>query len=159
MRLFCIAFSILPLLLQAQAEQKTPRFYVEANKHSVSQGEPLQLTYRYENGDKSLGFVPPNWDESAFEVLGSSQASSMSIVNGKVSSSVTYMYHVAPRDTGLLQAPLAFMRDEKTELRCEPLQITVSPDPDYVPRRQAPTSEKRATEPEPRRKKLKSIRI
>lgn len=147
----------LPLFACGQTEKNGPRFFAEVEKNSVRQGEPFQLVYRYENGDKSLTFVPPNWETAGFDVLGSSQMSSMSITNGKVNSSASYSYQVMARDTGLLEIPQAVMRNGSTEIKSEPTQIKVSADPDFVPNE--PLRQPKTTEPEPKRVKLKSIRI
>jgi hypothetical protein len=74
------------------------------------------------NGLKN--FSPPHWKD--FLVLsGPNQSSSMQIINGAVSASLTYSYYLRPRATGNFTIPSASIEQSGKTFKTEPLTITV----------------------------------
>jgi hypothetical protein len=149
---------------QGKGDGSETRFYAETSGKEVLLGNSLNVTFRLENGQGG-SFVPPQWESSGFDVMGSNQSTSMSFVNGKSSTSATYNYTVMPRDTGTLTIPSATVRNGKSELHTEPLTVRVLPNPDgtvQTPQRlrleQAPYPQP-PDKPVPAKKKIKSTRI
>jgi hypothetical protein len=114
--------------VNAQADKETPRFYAEASAGELQPGATVQIDFVLENGNGGK-FIPPDWDAAGFELLGGpSQSSSVSIVNGVRHSEFRYTYLVQPRDTGQVFVPSATIQNGETELKTEPLPLTVSGD-------------------------------
>lgn len=138
--------------LVAQAE---PRFYAEANPLDVPVGEPITVSFIVENGNNLGKFTPPDWAAAGFVLLGSSQSSSITIMNGETNASASYNFNLAATDTGALVIPSVSIQNGKSELRTMPLTIRASPNlnPSYP--KHSPTQPP-AIEP---KKKIKTIRM
>lgn len=110
--------------------QPEARFSVKVSTDSVLLGNYFQVTFTLENaqGDQ---FEPPAFD--AFEVVsGPNVSSSFSMVNGKVTQSLSYSYYLEPRDIGNYYIlPAAIQADGKV-LETQPLEILVVPNPDGI---------------------------
>ncbi|MCR4663618.1 MAG: BatD family protein [Endomicrobiaceae bacterium] len=95
------------------------------NKTSVAINETLQLTISIKGDSKSLPYfsVPTLKD---FNIYGSSQSKSMSIVNGNITNTVSYIYTLSPKREGEYEIP-SFKLDYNGETyETEPIKITVS---------------------------------
>lgn len=109
-----------------------PAFAVAADvtatldRHTVQMGETVTLNVRV-SGNASGADAPDlralNQD---FQILGSSQNSSFSVVNGKASTELTFGVALRPRHVGVLQIPALDVAGSHTT----PMQLTVTaPDP------------------------------
>ena len=87
--LFIFHFSFLTIYAQ--------RFTATAETNQVPQNYSFEITYAVENGNLQK-FTPPNFD--GFEVGGPAQSTNVSIINGRVSKSVSYTYTLQPRKQG-----------------------------------------------------------
>lgn len=96
------------------------------DRNEAQLGETVTLNIRV-SGD-TAGIMAPDLGSLAtdFQVLGTSQNSSFSVVNGKASSELTFGVALRPRHVGVLQIPALDIAGSRTA----PLQLTVSaPDP------------------------------
>ncbi len=99
--------------------------YSSVNKTAVALNETLQLTISIKGDSKSLPYfsVPTLKD---FNTYGSSQSKSMSIVNGQITNTVSYIYTLSPKKEGEYEIP-SFKLDYNGETyETEPIKITVS---------------------------------
>ena len=142
------------LISQGLSAQSETRFYAEANKSEVAVGEPLKITFNLENGKNSSKFSPPDWEKAGFLLLGSSQSSNISIMNGQSSSSAAYNYTVTPLEEGTWTIPSVSIKNGDGELSTEAITIIALPNPNGE-------QPKRSTAPAPRepKKRFKTVRI
>jgi hypothetical protein len=107
---------ILPMLVQAQ------RFTAQTSHNRVAVGETFQIAFTL-NGSGG-NFRPPSFKD--LDVYsGPNQSSSMSIINGNVSQSITLSYIVAAKKEGkLVIEPATITADGKT-LESNPISIEV----------------------------------
>jgi hypothetical protein len=101
-------------------------FTASVDKNAVAVGEQFSLVFTLNGGGMGGGknFKLP--DLSKFMVIsGPSQASNVQIVNGSVSSSVTYSYDVQPREVGTFTIGPASIETGGKRYPSQPLQITV----------------------------------
>jgi hypothetical protein len=83
------------------ARADTPTFTSAVDRNPVGAGEQFTLSFILSNAGAGGGnnFTPP--DLSKFLIMsGPNQSSSMAVINGSVSSSVTYQYMLQARDIG-----------------------------------------------------------
>lgn len=121
-RLLCTGLLILASLPALAAADVTATL----DRNSVQLGETVTLNVRV-SGNTS-GVVAPDLRvlNQDFQILGSSQNSSFSVVNGKASTELTFGVALRPRRVGVLQIPALDVAGSRTT----PLQLTVTaPDP------------------------------
>lgn len=77
------------------------KFELTADKTTVKQNERFQIYFTFEGGDGTnlTGFRPPKFDKLKI-LSGPNQSSSIRMVNGKISSTITYSYIVIAQNTG-----------------------------------------------------------
>ena len=99
--------------------------YSSVNKTSVALNETLQLTISIKGDSKSLPyFSAPTLKD--FNTYGSSQSKSMSIVNGQVTNTVSYVYTLSPKKEGEYEIPSFKLDYDGQTYETEPIKITVS---------------------------------
>ncbi|MCR4662785.1 MAG: BatD family protein [Endomicrobiaceae bacterium] len=99
--------------------------YSSVNKTSVALNETLQLTISIKGDSKSLPyFSAPTLKD--FNTYGSSQSKSMSIVNGQVTNTVSYIYTLSPKKEGEYEIPSFKLDYDGQTYETEPIKITVS---------------------------------
>ena len=112
----------LPLLLAAQGVT----FVASVDKNTVAVDEQFTLEFTLNGGGMGSGSIPKLPDLSKFMVLsGPNQSSSVQIVNGSVSSSVTYSYVVQPREAGKFTLGAATIETGGKQYSSQPIEITV----------------------------------
>ncbi|MBO7611714.1 MAG: protein BatD [Elusimicrobia bacterium] len=100
--------------------------YSSVNKTSVALNETLQLTISIKGDSKSLPyFSAPTLKD--FNTYGSSQSKSMSIVNGQVTNTVSYVYTLSPKKEGEYEIPSFKLDYDGQTYETDPIKITVSP--------------------------------
>lgn len=130
-------FIMLGLAFQVQAQEDI-RFTVEVSTDSILFGNYFQVTFTLENA-KGSDFSAP--DFTAFHVVsGPNQASSMSIINGEVTQSVSYTYYLEPKDVGNFYILPASVDVGETILETQPVEIMVVPNPEGVQQSPQPRS-------------------
>lgn len=92
------------------------------DRSSAQLGETVTLNVRV--SDQSMGVATPDLRalNQDFQILGTSQNRSLSVVNGKASSELTFGIALRPRHLGVLQIPALSVAGGQTA----PLQLTVT---------------------------------
>jgi BatD DUF11 like domain len=112
----------LPLLLAAQGVT----FVASVDKNTVAVDEQFTLEFTLNGGGMGSGSIPKLPDLGKFMVLsGPNQSSSVQIVNGSVSSSVTYSYVLQPREAGKFTLGAATIETGGKQYSSQPIEITV----------------------------------
>jgi hypothetical protein len=111
-----MAFALFPVAMMAQ------KFTAALNTQRVAVGDRFSVTYKLEaQGD---GFQAPTFEN--FKVLsGPNQSSSMSWVNGQMSSSISYSYILTPVRTGRFTIPPASIQVGGKRLTSNAVSIEV----------------------------------
>jgi hypothetical protein len=116
--LFALAFS--PLLAHAATVSAT------LDRSSAQLGETVTLNVRVDGASDGVSAPDLRALSKDFDVLGSSQNHSLSVVNGNASSQLTFGVALRPRHVGTLEIPALNVAGEQTT----PLQLQVTaPDP------------------------------
>ena len=99
--------------------------YSSVNKTSVALNETLQLTISIKGDSKSLPyFSSPTLKD--FNTYGSSQSKSMSIINGQITNTVSYIYTLSPKKEGEYEIPSFKLDYDGQTYETEPIKISVS---------------------------------
>jgi len=110
--------------------QNNPVFKVEISTDSVLMDNYFEVKFILENAD-SRQFTPPSFE--GFQVLaGPNTSSSMSLVNGDMSQSISYSYYLKPKDIGNYYIPPASIEIDGQVLESEPIEVTIHPNPDGI---------------------------
>lgn len=101
------------------------KFEATADRTTVGQSERFQVFFTFEGESTSVsGFNPPSFQ--GFRVLsGPNQSTNMQIINGKVSSSITFSYILSPNNTGEFTIGKASVNYSGTKYETSPLNIKV----------------------------------
>ncbi len=116
-----VAICLLALLLVpvgAQAAQATATL----DRDHVQLGDTVTLNVRVEGASGNIGMPDLSAVRQDFDVLSTSQNSSLSLVNGNATSSLTFGVALRPKHSGTLQIPSLSVAGEQTA----PLQLEVS---------------------------------
>ena len=115
--LFLIIFSgiILPQSLTASAS---------SNKIGESDQVEISFTFSGQDINSATGFKAPDFG-GLLVISGPNQSTSMQIINGAVSGSVTYSYYLRPRGMGKFTIGSASINYKGTALRSSPITIEV----------------------------------
>ena len=107
-----------PILAQVQFEAKV-------SKNSLGLNERLRIEFTMNaDGDN---FVPPNFEQSGFKVVGGpSQSVSQSWINGKSSFNKSYIYILLPTQKGALTIKQASIEINGQIYKTTPLKVTVT---------------------------------
>lgn len=106
----------------AAIAQNEPQFKVSV-ADTVGMEGYFEVRFVLENvaGQK---FSPPDFE--GFRIVGGpSQSSNFSMINGKTTQSLTYIYYVEPLETGIFVLGEASIQTDKGELRTAPKEIVV----------------------------------
>lgn len=98
-------------------------FSAEASSTQVSTGEPFRITFSINNASHVSDFQPPSFN--GFEVLSQQQSQSTSIINGKVSQSISFVYIIQASSQGRFTVGGATARVDGNKLQSNPITITV----------------------------------
>ncbi len=106
------------------------RLEAKVSMDSILLGNYFEATFTLEN-ISNPDFRAPEFE--GFEIVaGPSQSSSFSSINGKVSQSLSYTYHLKPKDIGNYFIDPAAVEYDGNFLETEPIEIIVVPNPDGV---------------------------
>jgi len=167
MRILFITLICLVGLCSTKAQDVT--FTVEVRTDSILMGNYFQVTFKIENGAVK-NFEAPSFQ--GFSIIGGpNQSSSMSIINGVSSQSMSYTYFLKPQEEGQFFIEPASVEIEDTILETEPIEIKVVPNPEGIiqrPERREnrifdsffdfpsfPKEEQKKTKPKKKRKTVK----
>ncbi len=131
---FIFVFGITP---KAEAQI----FKASADKTTVGVGETFQVYFEFDASDLNsvTDFKAPTFEN--FSVLsGPNQSTSMQIINGQVSSSITYSFVVSPQKIGNFTIGVASVNYKGKTYRTEPFTVKVVKGSATVKRRSRPSS-------------------
>lgn len=111
--------------------QTTTKFTVSVSTDSILMGNTFQVTFSLDNA-QGTNFQAPDLSLSFDVVSGPNMSSSMQMINGQMSQSVRYTYHLRPRETGLLYIEPASIETPEHYLETTPLEVLVVPNPDGI---------------------------
>ncbi|MCL4538509.1 MAG: BatD family protein [Bacteroidetes bacterium] len=117
---------LLALILTMPAALFSQTFTASVNNTTVGLNEQFQISFTFSgpNVNGASNFNQPNFN--GFTVVsGPNQSSSMQIVNGSVSGSMTYSYYLQPRSIGKFTIGSATIDYNGRPMSTEPLTITV----------------------------------
>ncbi len=110
------------ILLLGYAVTMSANFTASVNKTTVAVGETFQLTFSVNTS--ASGFKAPSFTD--FQILsGPNQSTSMSIVNGSMSQSISYSYYLQPFKEGEFTIPAASINADGKIISSNPIKIKV----------------------------------
>lgn len=111
--------------------QSTARFSVRVSTDSVLMDNTFQVAFSLENtaGDN---FQAPDLSLYFDVISGPNVSTSMQLLNGQMSQSVSYTYYLRPRETGLFFIEAASIETPEGYLETLPVEIIVVPNPDGI---------------------------
>lgn len=115
-----LAFGVMLMLISSAFSQT---FKAVAELKEVPQNYTFDVTYTVENGDLEK-FNPPRFE--GFDAYGPSSSQNISIINGRMSKSVSYTYTLQPRKQGEFIIPAATAIVNGKTLQSNTLTIKVS---------------------------------
>lgn len=119
-RIFLTIFLFISVILKAQS------FVASVDNNQVGENDRFEVSFTFEgqNINDLKNFSPPSFKD--FRVLsGPNQSTSMQIINGVSSSSLTLSYILLPNTTGSFTIGSATIQYQGNTLQTEPIKITV----------------------------------
>ena len=99
------------------------RFYVKANKKTITLSETVQLTYKFEGGAPSE-FIPPSLKNFQFASY-ISQGHETQIINNRISKAKTFKFTLKPNKMGTFTIPPATVTVNGKKLLSDEITIKV----------------------------------
>lgn len=102
------------------------KFFASVNETKISDTDRLQVTFTFEGKDvnKLRNFTPPAFRD--FRIFsGPNQSTSMQIINGVVSASLSYSYILLPNTTGSFTIGSASIEYDGDSFKTEPISVTI----------------------------------
>ncbi len=144
--------------------QQGASFRLELSSDSILLGNYFEVKFILENASGSQ-FEPPSF-EGFTMVGGPNQSSSFSMVNGKVSQSMSYSFYLEPKDIGNYYIESASIKvgDQIFETLPKKVLVVVNPDevyqsPRYNEREELTPSEEVTPKPKKPKKKRKVYKL
>lgn len=118
-----IYVSLVQISLTAQS------FRASVSSTTVGLNDKFQVFFTFDSQELSAAksFSPPDLNKDFIVLSGPNQSTSMQIINGAVSSSLTYSYYLQPRNLGKYTIGSAKIIYKDEEYKTEPLKIEVVP--------------------------------
>lgn len=129
-RIFSILFAMAFLGL-ADAQEKPVKFTVEVSTDSILMDNYFEVKFTLENAN-GQNFEAPDFSENFNVVSGPNFSTSMSIVNGAVTQSMTIKYYLEPKDIGAYYILPASVEASGEIMETAPLEVLVVPNPDGI---------------------------
>ncbi len=125
--LFITLISVLGL---ASISAQDVKFTASVSSDSVLFGNHIRVTFSIENGN-AKNFEAPNFQ--GFNIVGGpNQSSSMSMVNGLTTQSMSYSYFIEPTEEGQFFIEPAIVEIDGNIFETEPIEIKVVPNPEGI---------------------------
>jgi len=118
---------IISLLLAAPVVGQSVELKVSAD--SILVGNYIKVEFVIENLDGD--FEAPEFPNCSI-LSGPNMSSSIQIINGDKSSSLTYSYYIKPNQLGTTMIPPAFIVDGENTYETLPLELNVYPNPENI---------------------------
>lgn len=99
-------------------------FSAQASSTRVGTQEPFRIVFSINNASQVSAFQPPGF--TGFQVLSQSQSQSTSIVNGKMSQSISFVYILQGTSEGRFTIGGASARVDGDKMQSNPITITVT---------------------------------
>jgi hypothetical protein len=119
---------VLAFLASALAQDASVRFTVRVSPDSILMDNVFEVTFTLENA-KGHHFEAPDFNEHFRVVSGPNSSTSMRIVNGEMSQTMTISYYLEPRDIGSYYILPASVEAAGKILETPPLEVLVVPNP------------------------------
>lgn len=122
-----LAALALCLLLAATAGGQELQVEAAVDRTTAAVNEQVTLTVQVSGASASV--PQPAWPQhpAGFDVYAGGRSQNVSIINGQVSSSVSFRYTLIPRTTGTLTVPALSLNHEGKTYTTSPIAITVTP--------------------------------
>lgn len=115
--------------------QAPAKFTVRISTDSILMGNNFQVSFTLENAEGS-NFKAPALGTYFDVVSGPNTSSSMTVMNGQMSKSITYTYYLRPRDVGTFFIEPASIETPDNYLETAPIEVMVVPNPDGIQQNQ-----------------------
>lgn len=115
--------------------QAPAKFTVRVSTDSVLMGNNFQVSFTLENAD-GINFKAPELAASFDVISGPNMSSSMTMMNGQRSKSITYTYYLQPREVGVFYIEPASIETPNNYLETDPMEVMVVPNPDGIQQNQ-----------------------
>ncbi len=125
----------LAIITSAFGQDKPVTFTVDVSTDSILMDNYFEVKFTVENAD-GKNFEAPDFSENFVIVSGPNFSSSVSMLNGDVTQSMTITYYLQPKDIGAHYILPASVQAEGKTLETAPLEVFVHPNPDGI--QQAP---------------------
>lgn len=126
---FRILATFVLLITLVNTAYNQSQFKATVSSDTVLLGNYLILSFTAENIEGN--FEAP--DLEGFEILsGPFTSSSFQSINGKTSQSISYSFHIKPKDIGYYDIPPAYFISEDNQYESKPLSIYCAPNPDGI---------------------------
>ena len=102
-------------------------FNATVNTAAVALNDKFQVSFTFEGQDINSikNFSPPDLNKDFLVLSGPNQSTSMQIINGAVSASISYSYYLQPRNLGKYTIGSAKILYKDQEYKSEPIKIEV----------------------------------
>ena len=131
-------FTTLMFAVAGFAQEAAATFTVEVSTDSLLMENPLRVSFKLENGN-GQDFEAPLFN--GFQIVsGPNISSSMSMMNGAVTQSVSYTYLLMPEQVGNYFIEPASIQVDGAVLETLPVEVIVVPNPDGI--QQAPPEQR-----------------
>lgn len=117
---------LLILFVLLTVEIFSQKFFATVNENKIADTDRLQVTFTFEGKDvnKLKNFKPPAFKD--FRIFsGPNQSTSMKIINGVVSGSLSYSYILLPNATGNYTIGSATIEYDGENFQTEPITVSV----------------------------------
>lgn len=118
-------------LITAAAQDKPIKFSVQVSTDSILMGNFFEVKFTLENAN-GQNFEAPHFNDHFNVVSGPNFSTSMNIVNGNMTQSMTITYYLEPRDIGSYYIQPASVEASGKVLETSPLEVLVVPNPDGI---------------------------
>lgn len=125
MKSYLIKYLIIVLISSANVFAQS--FTATVNSTTVALNEKFQLSFTFQGQDVNSirNFTPPDLNKDFLTLSGPNQSTSMQIINGAVSASISYSYYLQPRNLGKYTIGSAKLKYKDQEFNSEPIKIEV----------------------------------
>ena len=123
-----ILFS-LGILFSINLLAQTPSFTASLSSDTTNLESTFEITFKVE-GDKVQSFEPPEFSD--FDIIYQNQSTQMSIINGEMTQSVSYIFGLKAKELGSFAIEKASVQIEKMTYYTDFVKIVV--DENYIPK-------------------------
>jgi hypothetical protein len=122
----CTGSYLILFLYHRYCNVSAQKFFATVNENKIADTDRLQVTFTFEGTDikKLRNFTPPAFKD--FRIFsGPNQSTSMQIINGVVSASLSYSYILLPNTTGTFTIGSASIEYDGGGYKTDPITVSV----------------------------------